>query len=220
MRLATKTLPETIADQLRRDILSGHFAPGSPLKERETALEMHVSRTPMREAIRILAEEGLVILRPARSPLVADPSLREITDAIDVLRVLEVLSGDLACARATAEDLSGIRMIHEEMTRAYDRLDPLELFEIDTYFHVSVVQAAHNSTLSGTHKAYLERLWRVRYLSVNQRRSRGRVLRQHGEILAGIDARDPERVKGAITAHLEALVENIRFKFEQDTAPA
>lgn len=216
----TKTLPEKIADQIRREILRGKFAPGTLLKERETALEMEVSRTPMREAIRILAKEGLVILRPSRSPIIANPSLQEISDAIDVLRALELLSGELACQRATAEEIAEIRAIHEDMSARYDNLDTLDLFELDMAFHTSIIRATHNPALFGTHKAYLERLWRVRYLSASNRRSRERVLRQHGDILGGIEARDRDRVRAAISAHLEALVDNISAKFEQDEATA
>ncbi|MEQ9673915.1 MAG: winged helix-turn-helix domain-containing protein, partial [Roseovarius indicus] len=69
--MAEGILAEQIANQLRRDILRGKLAPGASIKERDNAAEMGVSRTPMREAIRILAQDGLVILRPARSPIVA-----------------------------------------------------------------------------------------------------------------------------------------------------
>ncbi|WP_138469968.1 GntR family transcriptional regulator [Poseidonocella sp. HB161398] len=214
--MTDRTLPEKIADQIRRDILRGRFAPGSPLKERETALEMDVSRTPMREAIRILAKEGLVLLRPARSPVIADPSLEEIIDAIDVLRALELLSGELACRRATDEDLERIAAMQGDMAARYDALDTLDLFELDMGFHTAIVEAARNEALLGTYRAYLERLWRARYLSASQRRSRDRVLRQHGDIVAGLQARDPAMVAAAMRAHLEALEENIRARYEQD----
>ncbi len=216
----TETLPEKIADEIRRNILRGRFTPGTLLKERETAQEMDVSRTPMREAIRILAKEGLVILRPARSPIIANPSLQEITDAIDVLKALELLSGELACRRATAEEIAAISAIHDDMTARHNQLDTLDLFEIDMSFHKSIVRASHNAALFDTHKAYLERLWRVRYLSASRRHNRERVLRQHGDILRGIEARDPEQIRNAIAAHLEALVDNISAKFEQDEATA
>ena len=218
--MTSKTLPEVIADRLRRDILAGRLAPGAPIKEREHAQELDVSRTPLREAVRILAKEGLVILRPARSPLVADPSLREITDWVDVLRALELLSGELACQRAEPEDLTRIRALHEDMAARYDQLDTLDLFEIDMAFHTAIVQAAHNESLQTTHKAYLERMWRARYLSASQRRSRDRVLRQHGGIIDGLETRDPERVDREIRAHLEALLDNIRHKYEAEAKTA
>ncbi len=211
--MADHSLPQKIADQLRRDILRGKFAPGAPLKERDNATELGVSRTPMREAIRILAREGLVILRPSRSPLIADPSLKQVTDLIEVLRALEMLSGRLACINATDEEIAAIRALHERMTELYDKIDSLDMFEIDMNFHLSIARASHNPALAETHAAYLARLWRARYLSASQKRSRDRVLRQHGTIVAGLEARNPEMAVGEIENHLEHLVINITDLF-------
>ncbi|MDH3263627.1 MAG: GntR family transcriptional regulator [Paracoccaceae bacterium] len=208
--MAERNLPEHIANRLRRDILRGALAPGAPIKERDSAAGMAVSRTPMREAIRILAKEGLVVLRPSRSPTVADPGLKEISDAIEVLRALELLSGELACRHATEDEIAGIRAIHERMSRLYGEIDTLDLFEIDMSFHLAIAAASHNAALAETHQAFLARLWRARYLSAKKRASRERVLRQHGNIVAGLEARDPARVQGEIRAHLEALLKNIR----------
>lgn len=211
------TLPEQIADQLRRDILRGILAPGQPIKERDTAAGRGVSRTPMREAIRILSKEGLVILRPSRSPVVADPSLKEVTDAIAVLTALELLSGRLACELATDAEIAEIRAIHTHMSEIYDNADTLDLFEIDMNFHISIARASHNPALAETHNSYLARLWRARYLSAIQRRSRDRVLRQHGAIIEGLEARDPAKVCAEIEDHLKHLGINISHLFRART---
>ena len=201
----SKTLPQKIADRLRRDILQGRLAPGAPVKERDTAAGMDVSRTPMREAIRILAREGLVELRPARSPIIAAPSLKELTDAMVVLCALEVLSGQLACQAATAADLDRIADIHHRMDRTFETIDPLDSFEIDMAFHRSIASASHNPSLIETHGAYLGRLWRARYLASRLRRNRTRVLGQHGAILDALLARDANRTERAINTHLDGL---------------
>ena len=214
--MSEQTLPEQIAHQLRRDILRGRFAPGDSIKERDNATEMGVSRTPMREAIRILAKEGLVLLRPARSPIVANPSLQELTDHIEVLAALELLSGQLACERASDDEIRAIEQIHLRMQDSYDKIDPLDLFEIDMSFHLAIARASKNQSLADTHGAYLARLWRARYLSAIRKRSRDRVLAQHGEIVAGLLARDIERVTRNIDSHLEHLAINVRHKFEED----
>ncbi|MDN3722463.1 GntR family transcriptional regulator [Roseibium salinum] len=97
--MSEPNLADEIAARLRRDILRGKLPPGSAIKERDNALELGVSRTPMREAIRILAKEGLVILRPSRSPVVARPSFKEISDQVAVLVALEKFSAELACEK-------------------------------------------------------------------------------------------------------------------------
>lgn len=202
-------LAENIANQLRRDILRGRLQPGAPIKERDNAAEMGVSRTPMREAIRILAKEGLVNLRPSRSPLVAQPSLKEIMDAIDVLAALEMLSGKLACEHATGADLDEIGKIHAHMAEIYDEADSLELFEVDMSFHRAIARASQNALLADSHQAYLARLWRVRYLTASLRHNRARVLSQHGAILDGLRARDVEKVTVGIGLQLEGLAQSV-----------
>lgn len=210
------TLPEQIAQSLRRDILRGRLSPGDSIKERDNAAEMGVSRTPMREAIRILAQEGLVILRPSRSPIVANPSLDEITHNIEVLACLELKSAQLACERATDAELHEIRAIQQHMEAVYDNVDPVDLFEIDMSFHIAIARASHNPSMAETHNAYLSRLWRARYLSAIRKRSRERVLRQHRAIVEGLLARDPAQVTREIGSHLEHLAINVRHRFEED----
>lgn len=207
-------LAEQIASQLRRDILRGRFPPGSSIKERDNAAELGVSRTPMREAIRILAKEGLLVLRPSRSPVVAQPSFKEVSDEVDVLLALENLSVELACRNASAHDLAGIRALHEDIARQYDQLDPLDLFEIDMAFHSAIAAATHNASLFSTYRSYLERLWRARFLSARQKRNRERVVREHAAILEALEAGDATAVKAAINQHLGKLTQDIRPVFE------
>lgn len=218
--MSDTTLAEQIAHQLRRDILRGKLAPGDPIKERVNAGGMGVSRTPMREAIRILAKEGLVILRPSRSPVVANPTLKEATDAIEVLMALELLSGELACRQASDADIAAVEAIQTKMEARYDNADKLDLFEIDMSLHLAIAQASNNASLAETHRAYLERLWRIRYLSASQRESRERVLRQHRAIVDGLKARDAAAVHAAIQEHLEHLSLNVRKRFDTEAVEA
>jgi len=215
--MVDQTLPEQIAAQLRRDILRGKLPSGSAIKERDNATEMGVSRTPMREAIRILAKEGLVILRPSRSPLVAKPVFDEIADQVAVLLALEKLSAELACERATAEEISALWAINDQMAELYYTADTLDLFEIDMSFHTAIAAASHNAALAETHRAYLARLWRARYLSASQRRNRERVIRQHSDILKALETRDAAAVSAAIDRHLGNLAEDIRPVIEEET---
>jgi GntR family transcriptional regulator, rspAB operon transcriptional repressor len=209
-------LPEQIANHLRRAILRGQIKPGQPIKERDTAAELGVSRMPAREAIRILAQEGLVELRPARSPIVANPTLKEVMDCIEVLVSLEELSGRLAVEHATAADIEEIRAIHERMSDSYDDADYVERFEVDMEFHRAIARASHNGPLTETHNAYLARMWRARFLSARTRRNRDRVLGQHGDILRGLETRDTELLVRSIRAHLGHLKDSILAAFAND----
>ena len=212
--MAEGLLAEQIANQLRRDILRGKLAPGASIKERDNATEMGVSRTPMREAIRILAQDGLVILRPARSPIVAQPTLREVEDNIEVLTSLEMLSGALAVERASDDQIREIVETQNRMEQLYDQLDMVDVFELDMEFHKAIVRAANNRVLAETHGAILARLWRARYLSASRKRSRDRVLEQHNAIATGLCNRDVDMVRRHLHSHLEHLVINVRDYFE------
>ncbi|MEF3048949.1 GntR family transcriptional regulator [Pseudotabrizicola sp. L79] len=209
-----------LAAHLRRDILRGALPPGAPIKERDNALELGVSRTPMREAIRILAQEGLVVLRPSRSPIVAQPGFKEIADQVAVLQVLEKLSAELACRHATEADLARIRAINDDIAAKQDRADPLDLFEIDMSFHTAIVAASGNAALAETHRSYLARLWRARFLGARLARSRARVVGEHAAIVQALMARDAPAARAAIEAHIGNLAEYIRPVIEAEEAQA
>ena len=213
MSMSDPTLAEDIANRLRRDILRGRLAPGAPVKERDHAAALGVSRTPMREAIRILAQEGLLQLRPARSPVVADPTLKEVTDDLTVITALESLSGRLACAAASEAEIAGIADIHARLEAEFEHSDPLDTFEIDMSFHRALALASHNAALAGTHGEYLARLWRTRFLTARERRNRDRVVSQHAAILTALQARDPDRIAAEIEHHLSGFVETIELVF-------
>lgn len=212
------TLPEQIAAQLRRDILRGKLPPDVAIKERDNAAELGVSRTPMREAIRILAKEGLVVLRPSRSPIVARPTVKEVYDQVVVLLALEKLSAQIACTQATDKDLDELAALSGRIAEAYDEADALDLFEIDMAFHRKIAEAAHNAPLAETHRAYLARLWRARFLSATMRRNRERVVSHHNAIMTALRARDPQAVDAALDQHLGHLAEDIAAAIEAENA--
>ncbi|WP_102223037.1 GntR family transcriptional regulator [Acidimangrovimonas sediminis] len=218
--MAVQPLSQKIAHKLRRDILRGALPPGAQIKERDVAAELDVSRMPVREAIRILAQEGLVNLRPSRSPIVAEPSFKEVSDQVQVLIALEKLSAELACLHASEAELDRLDEILEHMSAHFDTTDPLDMFEVDMSFHRAIAEASRNRALAGTHSAYLARLWRARYLSARQRRNRERVVSEHGQIVTALRARDPRAARKAIDQHLWHLAEDIRNVLEDEEGAA
>lgn len=218
--MADQTLAENIAVQLRRDILRGILKPGESIKERDNAAEMGVSRTPMREAIRILAKEGLVVLRPSRSPIVAPLDFKSVSDQAEVLIALEKLSAELACKNATDEDIDRLEKIVTVMSEKFYETDPLDMFEIDMSFHTAIAEASHNLALASTHRSYLERLWHARYLAASQRRNRERVVNEHTQILVAMRNRDIAAARAAIENHLWHLADDIRVQIERHNSAA
>ncbi|GHE05093.1 GntR family transcriptional regulator [Defluviimonas sp. 20V17] len=214
--MTAQTLPEKIAYRLRRDILRGKLPPGAPIKERDFAAEEDVSRMPVREAIRILAQEGLVMLRPSRSPIVAQLSFKEVADQTEVLIALEKLSAELACRNASDADVDRLAEITDRIAAQFDQMDPLDMFELDMSFHRAIAAASGNRALAETHSSYLARLWRIRYLAASQRRNRERVVTEHRRIIAAVRNRDPSAARDAIDNHLWHLAEDIRELIEAE----
>ncbi|ARJ68310.1 GntR family transcriptional regulator [Paracoccus contaminans] len=207
------TIPAAIADQLRREILTGAILPGSPIKERDHAERLGVSRTPLREAVRILAQEGLVTLRPLRSPLVTDMSRAEAMDEVAVLRLLELAGGELACLHATEAEIAGIAALARQVEDSHATGDKVEVFDLDMAMHRAIVAAGHNGALSRSYDEYLSRLWRIRFLSARLRSDAAQVLAAHRGMTGALAARDWPAMRSHMETHLDGLVRNLEAHF-------
>lgn len=226
---ASRDAPETRARQvaavLRRRILLGALPPGAAIHERDTARALGVSRTPLREAVRLLVNEGLLNIAPARSPQVTNPSLDDLTQLLVVQEALEGRAGEIACTTATDADLARVAELNDAMLALSWEGDPLERFEIDMAFHAAIVEAARNRPLIETHRQYNARLWRARYLSAGLPRNRERTLAEHRSIVEAFCARDPQRTAQALRTHLRSALENLsavlaRAKADGDHSPS
>lgn len=207
------TIPAAIADRLRREILTGAILPGSPIKERDHAERLGVSRTPLREAVRILAQEGLVTLRPLRSPLVTHMSRSDAMDEVAVLRLLELAGGELACLHATEAEIAAITALAGAVEENHATGDKVEVFDIDMAMHRAIVAAGHNAALSRTYDDYLARLWRIRFLSARLRSDAAQVLAAHRGMTQALAARDWPAMRSHMEAHLDGLVRNLEAHF-------
>ena len=145
------SLSEDAASTLREMILLEKLPAGTALPERDLAEALGVSRTPMREAIRLLANEGLVSYTPSRRPFVADPSLDEINECLRVQGALEALAGEWACVLATDEELANIAAINDAIVEAADAEGKLQAFKYDMQFHEAIVAVTRNRALAETH---------------------------------------------------------------------
>ena len=207
------SLAEEAAATLREFILLGKLEPGIAVPERNLAEALGISRTPLKEALRILENEGLIVYGPTRRPRVADPSLDELAQNLAVLGALEALSGELACANATNDELEKVARLEQSMRVAGEDTNALEFFGWDMEFHTTIVESARNAPLLKTHRAYNARLWRARFISSNSRTARDRTLMQHADILAALQSRDGKACARCMRGHLESAISNISVAF-------
>lgn len=204
-----RSLAEEAADRLRELILLERLAPGTPVPERDLAEGLGISRTPLKDALRMLEVEGLIDYGPTRRPRVANPSLDELAANLAVLGALEALAGELACSAATDAEIAEVAGLQAGMRAASDSAAPLEFFRTDMAFHGAIVAAARNAPLAETHRQYNARLWRARFISSRMRTGRDNTLRQHDEIVAALSARDAVATRRALRQHLATAVSNI-----------
>ena len=207
---ARKSLAEEAASAVRRLILLERLPPGAAIPERDLAELLGISRTPMREALRQLASEGLVEFTSTRRARVANPSLGELAHYLVVLGALEALAGEGACDNATDDEIAQINALNARMRETSDTAEPLDFFNIDMEFHRAIVLASGNPPLIETHRQYNARLWRARFISSRRRLNRDRTLRQHDTIAAAISTRDREASALALRGHLDTAIDNIR----------
>lgn len=207
--LSRQRLADQIADVLRNQILQEVLEPGSNIPERETAEALGVSRTPLREALLILEAEGLITMAPARSPIVANPSVDELTHLLLVQSALESLAGETACDHITDEEFQEIESMYQEMMDTSETADSLDFFSTDMAFHSAIVASTKNLSLIKTHSQYNSRLWRARYMSSRQPLNRPSSMHDHGEIVEGLRERDKEKTSSAMRAHLRKAIVRI-----------
>src|SRR3954470_23614768 len=165
------SLHDEILARLRDYIVEGHVADGGRLSERQLCEMLGVSRTPLREALKVLAAEGLVELLPNRGARVRPLSAADIRELFDLMGGLEGLAGRLACEKISDEEIGKIERFHHDMYGFYMRQDMQGYFRMNQLIHRAIVDAAANATLHATYESLAGRIRRVRF-SANFARKR------------------------------------------------
>ena len=195
-------LRDVVFNTLRRAILRGELVPGQRLMEIRLADQMGVSRTPVREAIRKLELEGLVVMVPRKGAEVAHISGKNLRDVLEVRRALEELAGELACERMTAEDFKKLEQANHKFASVLDSDDITVLGQADEEFHGLIYQATDNDRLVQMVNHLREQMYRYRIEHLKNKSQRTILLQEHQDIMRALAARDVEAVRRAIRAHI------------------
>ena len=208
------TLPSSIAEQLRELIIEGELAPGSRLNERKLCDRMGVSRTPLREAFRLLESDRLVELHPNRGAHVVSLSENDIRESFELMGALEALSGELACGRITADEITEIKAITFEMLACHARRDLPAYYHLNRIIHDRINQAARNSQLTQTYATLNLRIQNLRFRSNFDDDKWNKAAHEHVEMVAALEARDGARLAAILRGHLtrkgEAVLDAMR----------
>lgn len=203
IEIPRQVLHQEVAVRLRQRIVEGHLAPGAKLNERELSELLKVSRTPLREAIKMLAAEGLVELLPNRGAAVARLSEQDVADTFEVIAGLEGQSGELAAQRITEAELDEIRALHYEMLAAHTRKDLPTYYRINAQIHTLINAAARNPVLTQTWRTVNARLQALRFRSNFDAAKWKRAVREHDRMIELLAARDGAGMHTLLVQHLE-----------------
>lgn len=204
------SLHDELISRLRDLIIEGELAPGSKVPERELCERFQVSRTPLREALKVLASEGLLILAPNRGATVSKLTVGDLDEIFPVMGALEALSGELAASRITKAELAEIRALHEEMVGHFERRDLRPYFRLNQKIHEKIMEAAGNPTLAQLHRGLNGRVRRARYLANMSPVRWAQAVDEHTEILEALERRDPTRLGAVLRKHLHNKCETVK----------
>ncbi|MGY3451037.1 GntR family transcriptional regulator [Bradyrhizobium sp. USDA 4353] len=216
------SLHEEILARLRDYIVEGHVADGGRLSERQLCEMLGVSRTPLREALKVLAAEGLVELLPNRGARVRPLSAADIQELFDLMGGLEGLAGRLACEKISDEEIAKIEQYHHDMYGFYMRQDMQGYFRMNQLIHRAIVDAAANATLHASYESLAGRIRRVRF-SANFARKRERwseAMREHEQILDALRRRAGSELSDILFQHLRNKGSAAIAYFAEDQATA
>jgi DNA-binding GntR family transcriptional regulator len=199
---ASTTLPASAAECLRELIIEGELAPGTRLNERALCDRLGISRTPLREAFRVLAAEGLVGLNPNRGAQVVRLSTDDIRESFEVMSALEALSGELACRHVTPGEIAEIKALTFEMLASHAREDLPAYYRVNRQIHDRLNLAARNRLLTQTYRTLNLRIQNLRFRSNFDREKWNRAAREHAQMVEALEARDGARLAAILRAHL------------------
>jgi DNA-binding GntR family transcriptional regulator len=191
--------------QISDEIVRGELAPGVVLDEMELARRFQVSRTPVREAIRLLVASGLVEARPHRSAVVARPDKVQLSGMFEALRELEALCAGLAAERMNPSEGAALERVHRMLLDVVDSEDPQRYHELNEDFHARIYAGSHNPYLSDL---TLATRTRIAPFSRAQFRTSGRLAlshKEHARIISAIAKRNPEKASTAMRAHIGSV---------------
>lgn len=208
--LARTTMHAELVSRIRDMIIEGVLAPGSRIHEGQLGAALGISRTPLREALKFLASEGLILLVPGRGAVVRVLTAGDVQNMLAVLAALETLAGRLACAVASDEDIAKVRRFHDEMMALYRVGNRLEYYKRNQAIHAAIATMSGNDFLASTHEGIQSRLRRIRYIGNGAPSKWRAAVAEHEEIIDALEHRDADRLSAILALHLDETWSRVR----------
>ncbi len=201
-RMERQRLHDVVVEHLQNLIIEGVLAPGTKLNEREVCERLGISRTPLREAMKVLASEGLIEIAPNRGAFVSKMSDTEIWEAFEVMSGLEALSGELAAERISPAEIAEIKVLHEAMIVCRAQNDLPGYYSRNQTIHNHINAAARNTMLRQIYLSLNRRLLALRFKSNFKEEKWDRAIVEHEDMIKALETRDGKRLAGILRQHL------------------
>lgn len=208
-----------VAERLRILIDSGELPPGARLNEVELCGQLGVSRTPLREAIRALATEGLIELQPNRGATVSIVTVEDLTEILPIMAVLEGLGGRLAAFEMSDEKIAEVRHVHDRMLEHYARRELAEYFETNRLIHELISEGSGNQSLVDQINSLSAKVRRARFSTEMTPESWAKAVSEHEAMINALEARDATALEKIIMNHVETKQSTILGVIAPTEAP-
>ena len=209
-RIAPTALYQEVAERLRQRIFAHELTPGTWIDEQKLAEQYGISRTPLREALKVLAMEGLVELIPGRGAMVSTLTVKDVHDMLGVLGALEQLAGTLTCLNASDSEIREVRKLHDEMLSFYHSGNRLQYFKKNQQIHAALIALTGNASLAMVHEMLQSRMRRIRYLGDQNDETWAGAVADHEEMITALEARDGEKLSAALVEHLSSTWDRVK----------
>lgn len=198
-----KPLRDVVFESLRKAIVEGSLKPGQRLMEVQLAEQLGVSRTPVREAIRKLELEGFVIMLPRKGAYVADMSVKDIIDVLEVRSALEGLAANLAAERMDEKEVEKLKEVSESLNIAMENGNLDEILKKDVEFHQCIFEAAGNKRLTQMINSLWEQVYRFRAGYMSDHNAIRGIKEEHEHLIHAIISGDGEKASKCAKEHIE-----------------
>ena len=205
-----QTLHDELVGRIRDMIIEGQLEPGSRIHEGQLGEALGVSRTPLREALKFVASEGLIDLVPGRGGVVRKFTPQDVRNMLDVIGALEVLAGRLACRNATDAQIAKVRQLHDRMMACYAKRQRLEYYKLNQAIHSAIAALSANDFLAATHTSIQSRLKRIRFIGNEAPANWAGAVEEHVQMIEALERRDETALAEVLSRHLEQTWTRVR----------
>jgi len=208
-RIQRRTLHDEVVARVRDMIIEGQLQAGSRINESELGLRLGVSRTPLREAIKTLAQEGLVELVPSKGAVVRQFTLQDVAHMLEAIKAIEQFAVRQACQRASDAEIADVLRLHKAMLKEYRNRNRLSYYKLNQAIHSELVRIGGNPVIAELHETLQSRLKRIRYIGNQEPAKWDGAMAEHEEMVKALSARDGKALAEVMGHHMDKTLERV-----------